>query len=72
VTPRTKVGGTCAACPVWKGECPDCGTFWIIHGTKRYGVRPTKVNPIGDTTAPNRPVGLHQLPNVTGPLEYRQ
>ncbi len=39
----------CAACPVDRGACPKCGTFWIIDRdgpkVKRYGVRPVPQYP---------------------------
>lgn len=52
----------CANCPVWKGACPDCGTFWIAkpYLAKRYGVRPTK-HAEGPTTGC---YALQTLPNV--------
>lgn len=31
----------CASCSVLQGECPDCGTFWVIvPGGKRHGLTP--------------------------------
>lgn len=31
----------CAACPVWAGTCPRCGTYWIRRPDgKAYGLRP--------------------------------
>jgi hypothetical protein len=32
----------CAACPVLQGECPICGTFWILDGGKRHGLTPVQ------------------------------
>jgi hypothetical protein len=41
----------CAACPVRQGQCPDCGTFWLIAGNgKRYGVKAVTTSPTGPTT----------------------
>lgn len=59
----------CSACPVQKGECPICLTFWIpaVAGTpgKRYGVRRVDGNSLveagGDTRHPGN---LTQWPNV--------
>lgn len=37
--------GFCANCPVDRGECPVCGTFWVRAPGgpigARYGIRPT-------------------------------
>lgn len=56
----------CSACPVLRGECPHCKTYWVEHGTKRYGVRPVDGNSLitagGDTRHPG---WLNQWPNVT-------
>lgn len=41
----------CAACPVHTGECPLCGTYWFIRGTKRYGVSPVAESTPLATTA---------------------
>ena len=35
------IADQCAACPVWEGECPACGTFFFARSGKRYAVRPT-------------------------------
>ena len=57
----------CAACPVWLGECPQCGTYWFSDGCKRYGVSPVLPgSPLWQqpgTTA--RHTVLNVLPNVT-------
>lgn len=55
----------CAACPVQRGECRLCGTFWVAQGAKLYGVRPTDGNAwasIGEDT--RHPRSLNHWPNV--------
>lgn len=58
----------CAACPVQRGLCPNCGTFWIVTNEtygKRVGVRPVDRNALvaagGDTT---HPPWIDHWPNV--------
>lgn len=54
--------GFCAACPVLQGECPRCGTFWIVMpGGKRHGLTPTQFAAVQDATNPVRKREL--LPN---------
>jgi len=55
----------CAACPVQRGECPVCGTFWTLAdggGTFIYGIVP-----VGQGFADGPTTGypwLNFLPNV--------
>jgi hypothetical protein len=56
----------CAACPVRRGECPRCGTFWTLAdggGTYVYGVVPVDQ---GFADGPTTGYGLNlgNLPNV--------
>lgn len=56
----------CAACPVQKGECPYCGTFWTRNEAgKLFGVRRT-YHRDGTANGPTNggPLFLHLLPNV--------
>jgi hypothetical protein len=62
----------CSNCPVWEGECPNCGTFWIdahsAYGARpgtRYGIRPTPTNAWAASGRDTRHPGeLTQWPNV--------
>lgn len=69
---------TCVACPVFTGECPDCGTFWWTRGDgKRFAMRPASEHDAAlirglqqrDNTAGI--VYWHELPNRIGPLSAR-
>jgi hypothetical protein len=46
---------------VLQGECPTCGTFWIVSGGKRHGLTPTQRQPLGGITNP--PFTRNQLDN---------
>ena len=65
LTIRGKPHEVCAACPVQRGECPRCGTFWTLAdggGTCVYGVvRVDQGYADGPTTAYP---WLDRLPNV--------
>jgi hypothetical protein len=40
-----KTNEFCTACPVRRGLCPNCGTFWVDdRGGKVFGVRPVDRN----------------------------
>jgi hypothetical protein len=55
---------SCAACSVWTGECPQCGTFWWVRGDgKRFGMRPA--------TDADR-AQLHEQFGTTGPHHFGQ
>ncbi len=53
-------GPICAACSVYRGTCPACGTFWTIvtDGLKqqRLGMRPTNPGVYGQTTSAAAPL----------------
>lgn len=68
----------CAACRVWTGECPDCGTFWWTRGDgKRYGMRPASQDDarlIRNLQTRNGTAGIvywDELPNRIGSLVVR-
>jgi len=52
----------CSACPVQRGLCPDCATFWIVYGTKRYGIKPTTEQQFFDNST--NPLPLERRSNV--------
>ena len=69
----------CAACPVYTGECPTCGTFWWTRGDgKRYGMRPASERDarlIRDLQQRNGTAGIvywGELPNRIGPVLERK
>jgi hypothetical protein len=35
----------CVNCPVVRGECPQCGTYWFAGGTTKMGIQPALPGP---------------------------
>ena len=75
LTIRGKPHEYCAACPVQRGECPLCGTFWVPASEPRYtgpyGI--VRVDwPDGHVDGPTNGYGvLDQLPNVLADRPWR-
>ena len=71
LTIRGKPHEVCAACPVQRGECPNCGTFWVPASEPRctgpYGIVPVDW-PDGRADGPTSGYGLNlgNLPNAIG------
>lgn len=57
-----------ASCPVIRGVCPECGTFWFTRWGKRYGTRPIAQNLLPQLIVNGRTVvqahNLEDYPNV--------